>query len=354
MMKSILVIDDNVTNLKIVEKALKGIYKPILLTSGAQALKYLQCHVPDLILLDLVMPDMDGFETIKKIKQIKNNANVPIIFLTATTDSEVEVQGLEYGAVDFITKPFVEKSMLSRIRMHLELASYQNNLKEIILKKTQLVEKIQDALVNSLSDLVECRDGNTGGHVRRTATYTGILLDALLERKMFEEQIDENYVLNMKRAAVLHDIGKVGIADSTLLKDTCLSDGEMEYMRRHTTYGGKALKKAISTIAEKSFLDDAMELAYYHHEKWNGSGYPKGLKGEVIPLGARILSIADVYDALTSKRTYKEAFSHEKACEMIEKGRGIDFDSRIVTVFLEVKDLFHEELMRFNALEKGE
>ncbi len=339
-MKTILVVDDSPTILKVVEKALKGIYKAVLLTSGMQALRYLKKNTPDLILLDINMPEMNGYQTITEIHKLPEASSIPVIFLTASTDADSEVQGLELGAVDFIVKPFVTKSMLSRIHNHLELDEYRKNLEGMVEEKTRQIELVQDALVISLTELVECRDGQTGGHSKRVAFYTGLLLDALYARRKFPETINEKYIRDVKRGAVLHDIGKVGIADTALLKSTRLSDQEMEYMHLHTTFGGQALDHAIEKIKMPSFLSHARDLAYYHHEKWNGKGYPRGLAGENIPLCARVLSVADVYDALTSKRSYKEPFSHEKAMEIILGDKGTAFDPEIIDVFEEIQGKF--------------
>ncbi len=339
--KTILVVDDSPTILKVVERALTGLYKVVMLTSGRQALRYLKKNVPDLILLDINMPEMTGYDTLKEIHKLNEPAkSVPVIFLTASTDPDSEVRGLELGAVDFIVKPFVTKSMLSRIHNHLELSEYRQNLEGKVEEKTRQIELVQDALVISLTELVECRDGQTGGHSRRVAFYTGLLLDALFARKKFPDTINEKYIRDVKRGSVLHDIGKVGIADIALLKSTRLSDQEMEYMRQHTTFGGQALDHALSKIKMDSFLTHARDLAYYHHEKWNGKGYPRGLAGTEIPLSARILSIADVYDALTSKRSYKEPFSHQKAMDIILSDKGIAFDPSIVDVFEEIQGKF--------------
>ncbi len=347
MQKTILVIDDSPTILKVVEKALADQYKVVLLTSGNQALRYLKKNSPDLILLDINMPNMDGYQTIKEIHKIPLAASIPVIFLTASNDADSEVQGLELGAVDFIVKPFVTKSMLSRIHNHLELADYRKNLEGLVEEKTRQIGLVQDALVISLTELVECRDGQTGGHSKRVAFYTGLLLDALYSDGKFPDIINEKYIKAVKRGAVLHDIGKVGIADNALLKSTRLSDQEMEYMRQHTTFGGQALDRAIEKIHMSSFLDLARDLAYCHHEKWNGKGYPQGLSGTDIPLCARVLSVADVYDALTSKRSYKEPFSHEKAMDIILSDKGSAFDPDIIDVFEKIQGKFKRAMETF-------
>lgn len=348
-MKTILIVDDNVTNLKIAEKALHEYYKVILLKSGEQALKYLERNIPDMILLDIYMPDMDGYETYQAIREIPGTAGIPIIFLTADDAAEAEVKGLELGAVDFIVKPFVPQSMQQRIKNHLELSDYRKNLEGMVREKTKKIEQVQDALVVSLTELVECRDGQTGGHSRRVAAYTGLLLDALYERGKYPDMINADYVMQVKRGAFLHDIGKVGIADLALLKDSKLTNQEMEYMREHTMFGGRALDHALEKIGEESFLEHSRDIAYYHHEKWNGEGYPFGLAGKDIPLSARILSLVDVYDALTSRRSYKEPFSHDKAVSIILEQKGTSFDPEIVDIFEEIQSGFRTALENFKT-----
>lgn len=345
--RTIAVVDDSTTNLKFAEKALMADYKVVLLTSGKQLLRYLKKNRPDLILLDINMPEMDGYQTIQEVKALPQATHIPVIFLTASSDMDSEIRGLELGAVDFIVKPFAPRSMLTRICNHLELADYRHNLEGMVREKTRQIELVQDALVISLTDLVECRDGQTGGHSRRVAFYTELLLDALYRKHKFPDIINKNYIRQIKRGAVLHDIGKVGIADMALLKESRLSDQEMEYMRQHTTFGGAALEHAIEKIGTTTFLNHARDLALYHHEKWNGKGYPKGLAGTEIPLSARILSIADVYDALTSKRSYKEPFSHEKAVSIILNDSGTAFDPDIIEVFQEIENKFRRALEVF-------
>lgn len=222
----------------------------------------------------------------------------------------------------------------------LYLRAAKEALEDLVREKTMQVERVETALIASLNDLLDMRDGVTGSHVRRTARYFEILLEALDAAKVFPDIITPDYKARLKRGATLHDIGKVGISDNTLLKPSRLSEQEMEYMRQHSTFGGQALEHAVEILGERTFLDDASDMAYYHHEKWNGTGYPKGLQGEDIPLSARILAVADVYDALTSARSYKEPFSHEKTVSIILDEDGISFDPRIISVFRTVENQF--------------
>lgn len=344
-LRHILVIDDNVTNLKLAENTLKPYYKVSLLISGAQTLKFLAKHRPDLILLDINLPDMDAYETLAKIKENKELENIPVIFLTSRTDSEIEAKGFELGAVDFITKPFISQSMLSRVKMHLELSEYRTQLEEKIYEKTQMIENLQDVMMLSLAELVECRDENTGGHVKRTAEYVKILANELVEAGVYSDILTPEYVKDIIKSAPLHDIGKIGINDATLLKMGSLDEDEFEYMKKHVELGAISLQKMINETDKESFLYTARDMAHYHHEKWDGTGYPSGLKGEEIPISARIMAIADVYDALTTKRPYKEPFSHEDTVNIIIEGREKGFDPNIIDVFKEISYKF--EMVKF-------
>lgn len=332
-LKHILIIDNNVKNLKLAEKTLKPFYKVSLLISGAQTLKFLGKNKPDLILLDINMPHMDGFETLGKIKEIPGMDNIPVIFLSASSDSESEAKGLELGAVDFINKPFVPQSMLSRVKMHLELSEYRGLLEKKVSEKTEIIEHLHDVIMLSLAELVECRDENTGGHVKRTAEYVKLLCEEILEEGLYRDILTPEYVKDIVRSAPLHDIGKIGINDATLLKAGSLDEDEFEYMKKHAELGGRTLQNMIDETNGESFLYTAKEMANYHHEKWDGTGYPEGLKGEDIPISARIMAIADVYDALTTKRPYKQPLSHDTAVKIILDGKGKIFDPSIIDIF---------------------
>ena len=347
-MEKVLIIDDNGINLRTAKEALDNYYEVITVNSCKMALRYLEQHTPDIILLDIQMPEIDGFETMAAIRSLPQTEDTPIIFLTAQNNIDDEIRGLELGAVDYIHKPFQPQIMRMRIRTQLALANYQDHLEDIIMQKTEQVARVETALVASLNDLLDIRDGITGSHVRRTAKYFEILLNALDTAHTFPETITPDYKARLLRGAPLHDLGKVGISDNTLLKPSRLSPEEMEFMRQHSTFGGQALAHAVEIVGEDSFLNDARDMAYYHHEKWNGTGYPKGLSGEEIPLSARILAVADVYDALTSQRTYKNAFSHEKAVSILLDEDGISFDPRIMQVFREIEYQFAEAKLSFS------
>ncbi|WP_288326538.1 HD-GYP domain-containing protein [uncultured Clostridium sp.] len=341
-MKHILVVDDDITNLKFVEQSLKPHFKVTLLTSAVQTMKFLLTHTPDLILLDINMPRVDGFEVFCTIKSIDKFKNVPVIFLTVQNDVKSELKALKLGAVDFIFKPFIPEIMISRINTQLELASYRNELESLVSEKTATIENLQDTMVIGLAELVECRDGETGGHINRTAKYLQILVEAVCMNKLYTDILTDEYINNMIRSAPLHDIGKIGISDNILLKNGTFDDNEREYMKQHTILGGRALQKLIDATDGESFLYIAKDMALSHHEKWNGTGYPYGLSGTNIPLSARIMAIADIYDALTSKRPYKQALSHSKATEIIIESSGTHFDPNIVGVFKSIHPKFEQ------------
>lgn len=346
----ILVVDDNITNLKFAEVALKPTYKVTSLISGEQALKFLSKNIPDLILLDIKMPGMDGFETIKEIKSNNNTKDIPVIFLTALSEPDSELMGLALGATDFISKPFVPEVMSRRVAMQIELKNYRNDMEKVVNEKTKMVEKLQDAIVTSITDLVEFRDKITGGHAKRTALYLKIFIESLRKNKKYSNLFTDEYVANVLRAAPLHDVGKIGINDNILTKNGSLDDSEFEYMKLHTTLGGLAFQKALDDVPGNEFIIVAKDMALYHHEWWNGNGYPFNLEGESIPFCARIMSIADVYDALTTKRPYKEPYSHEQAVEIINSRKGINFQPELVDEFNLCSDEFKKQHLLFKDM----
>ena len=343
----ILVIDDNVTNLKFAEVALKPEYKVTSLISGEQALKFLTRNIPDLILLDINMPGMDGFETIKAIKSDKRTMDIPVIFLTALSESESEITGLKLGAADFISKPFVPEVMLRRVAVQIELKNHRRNLEKVVHEKTKMVEKLQDVIVTSITDLVEFRDKITGGHAKRTAKYLSIFVEHLKDNPLFADIFTDEYITNILRAAPLHDVGKIGINDNILTKNGSLDDAEFEYMKLHTALGGLAFEKALDEIPDNEFLKVARDMALYHHERWDGEGYPFKLSGEKIPFCARLMAIADVYDAITTKRPYKEPYSHEEALAILSERKGTHFQPELIEAFIECNEDFKAQQMLF-------
>lgn len=344
MNKHILIVDDNKANLTMAREALVDVYDVSLVISGQQALQFLGKRTTDLILLDINMPEMNGIETMKRIKEDSRWEKIPVIFLTADTNSETEIECLDLGAVDFIAKPFVPKIMLSRIARTLELEEYRVGLEAAVKKKTQQIQKIQQKVISGFANIIENRDDFTGQHVKRTSAYVRVIAQELKDRGMFSNILDDegHYLENMCKAAPLHDIGKIVISDTILCKPGRLTDEEFEIMKTHTVTGEKILEDTLKGIEKESYLNLAKDVAMYHHEKWNGSGYPAGLSGEAIPLCARVMAIADVFDALISKRCYKEAMSYDQAFQIMEESVGTHFDPQIGRIFLEIRSKIEE------------
>jgi len=347
--KKIFLVDDNATNLTIGKNALIGKYNVFTIPSGEKLLKMLEKTTPDLILLDVEMPEMDGYETIKIVKNNKNTSHIPVIFLTAKTETEDELEGLSLGAIDYITKPFSPPLLLKRIEVHLlveeqknELKNYNDNLKEMVREKTQTVVNLQNAILKTVAEMVECRDDITGAHIERTQAYLQALLEKIVEEKLYKNQVSSWDINVFVQSAQLHDVGKIAIKDSILQKPDKLTPEEFEEMKTHTIFGEMIINKISKSAVEDAFLSHAKVFALSHHEKWDGSGYPIGLSVESIPLEGRLMAIADVYDALVSSRPYKKAFSHEKALEIICEGKGKHFDPKLVDVFLSVENIFKE------------
>lgn len=356
-MKQILIVDDIPTNLEYAVGMLEGKYKLAAAKSGAKALAFLERSRPDLILLDVNMPEMDGFETLNRIKAIPECKSIPIIFLTADRDTKLEVRGLQLGAVDFIAKPFEPEIMLSRIKTQLELDDYRTNLECMVKNKTMVIERLLDVMSISLAELVESRDGTTGGHLKHTSEFFRIIVEHMRTKPKYKDILTDEYVKNLYRAAPLHDVGKIAIDDNILRKESGLDANEFEHMKKHSVIGGKTFDHILSELnagglemgVETEFIRIARDMALYHHEKWSGTGgYPVGIAGEDIPLPARILAVADVYDALTSKRPYKDAFSHEESVKIIREGRGTLFDPDITDIFFEAEDEIKACLIKKN------
>jgi putative two-component system response regulator len=334
-MKQILVVDDNLPNLKQINMQLCNSYRVVLAKSGAQALQICMNEKPDLILLDIQMPEMDGFETIARIKQDETVNHIPVIFLTASHDVPTEVKALESGAVDFVTKPIEKSILLHRIDLHLQLSEYRRSLENT-------VTTLEDGIVTSFSDLIECRDGNTGGHVLRTSQYVLLLGQELMNKRLFSDELTGKELEMMVRATPLHDVGKIGISDVILLKPAMLDDEEFALMKKHTSIGADILRNMYQRTPTQHYLRYAVMIAECHHERYDGKGYLKGLKGEEIPLCARIMSVADVYDALVDTRIYKKAMTHSDACRIIYSGMGTQFDPYVVEAFQAIQEKFEE------------
>lgn len=354
---TVLVVDDTPANLSLMTGLLRDIYKVKAAIDGEKALRIAQSDAPpDLILLDIMMPGMDGYEVCRRLQANPATRDIPIIFLTAKAGIEDEKMGLELGAVDYITKPISPPIVLARVRNHLALkasADFLRNkadfLEAEVVRRTAEVMAIQDVTIMAMASLAETRDSDTGNHIRRTQHYVKVLAQYLRKHPRFASVLDDDrYITMLFKSAPLHDIGKVGIPDRILLKPGKLTFEEFEVMKTHTTLGRDAIQAAEEHLGMKvEFLNLAKEIAYGHQEKWDGSGYPQGAAGEAIPVGARLMAVADVYDALISRRVYKEGMPHEKAAAIIVQGRGQHFDPDIVDAFVAVQDQFQAIAQRF-------
>ena len=331
MDKIIFVVDDSITNLATATDALEEHYTVVTIPSGQRAVSLLKKIRPDLILLDVVMPEMDGFDVLKHLKSSEEYKDIPIIFLTATPDNQMEIKALEMGVVDFITKPFSPPVLLNRIRLHI-------NISEIIRERTVQLNRAKQDIIFVLADAVENRDLSTGGHLGRTSMFAKMLVEKMLEQKIYYDQIkdwDSNLIAEY---SLLHDVGKINTPDAILTKQGRLSPEEFEIIKRHTLAGKSIIEKIMTRSGENIFLYNSVIFATYHHERWDGKGYPFGLEGEEIPLQGRLMAIVDVYDALTSKRVYKDAFTKERAVEIIVDESGKQFDPKIVDAFCNILD----------------
>ncbi|MDR0330698.1 MAG: response regulator [Chitinispirillales bacterium] len=359
--KAIFLVDDDLTNLTVGIDALEERYDVLTLSSGSLLLKMLEKNVPDLILLDIDMPGMDGYEAMRVMKSNPAFAHIPVIFLTAKSDGGSELEGLSLGAVDYIAKPFSEALLLKRIEMHLllesqrrilesqtqeltaqkmELIRFNNDLQGMVDAKIKTVLELQDTLLMAMAELVECRDDVTGGHIERTRSYLGALLDAMIKCGLYAEEVSKWDIKLVLQSAQLHDVGKIAVKDGILNKLGKLSYAEFEEIKKHASFGGALIEKIIQNTSEQTFLEYAKVFAVTHHERWDGSGYPSGLRGEEIPLLGRLMAVADVYDALRSDRPYKMAYSHEEAVKVILEGRGAHFDPRLVDLFMSISGEF--------------
>jgi len=353
---TVLAVDDAPDNLALIANILQSHYRVKVAPNGDIALKLAHgASQPDLILLDIMMPGKDGYEVCRLLKQDPKTARIPIIFLTAKTDEADEEHGLQLGAADYITKPISPPILLARVKTQLEnkaMADFlwdQNSvLEQEVARRTRELTRIQDVTILAMGALAETRDPETGLHMRRTQNYVKTLAPHLQSHPRFKTQLDDQTIAMLYKSAPLHDIGKVGIPDRILLKPGKLTPEEFEQMKAHTSLGAQAIANAEALLGEPvDFLIMAKEIALNHHEKWDGSGYPSGLAEDLIPTSARLMALADVYDALINRRVYKEPMSHAVACEIIWRGRGNHFDPDIVDAFLAVQSQFENIARRY-------
>ena len=343
---TILVVDDTPVNLSLLSNLLKDYYRIKVANNGFKALEFAHNAPPDLILLDIMMPEIDGYEVCRRLKADETTRDIPIIFLTAKIEIEDEELGFSLGAVDFIHKPISPPIVMARIKTHLEIKAWRDSLqdqnawleKQVEQRLTE-INNLQYATICVMTSMAEFRDETTGHHIRRTQNYVLMLAKELSKLPHYKALLTPNYIEQMSKSAPLHDIGKISIPDDILLKPGKHTPEEFTIMKTHAQRGFDMLKQAGSYMGEQGeFLTIAMEIAGSHHEKWDGSGYPNGLKGREIPLSARLMAIADVFDALLSQRPYKPAMSIEKTIAIILEGKGTHFDPEVVDAFLKIKD----------------
>jgi putative two-component system response regulator len=346
---TVLIVDDTPENLKLMNGLLREDYRTKVANSGARALALATADPrPDLVLLDIMMPEMDGYEVCRRLKADAATQDIPVIFLTAKVEIEDEQQGFDVGAVDYITKPISPPIVLARVKTQLSLKAAADFLRDKnayleteVQKRTREVQVVQDVTIMAMASLAETRDNETGNHIRRTQNYVRALAGKLRDHSRFRSQLDDETIELLYKSAPLHDIGKVGIPDAILLKPGKLTPEEFEVMKTHTTLGRDAILAAERLInAPSTFLRLAREIAHYHQEKWDGSGYPEKLAGEAIPVSARLMAVADVYDALISRRVYKPPFPHDEAVQIIRAGRDQHFDPDMVDAFVAVQGEF--------------
>jgi putative two-component system response regulator len=359
--ETVMIVDDNIANLKIAKNTLTEFYNVFTAPSAAKMFDLLERNTPVIILLDIDMPEMDGYEAIKILKKNEKTKDIPVVFLTAKSDSESELEGLSLGAIDYIAKPFLPPLLRKRVEVHLmvesqkhaleeqartleeqsrRLRNFNENLQKMVEEKAGKVLELQDALLKTVADLVESRDDITGGHVERTRHDLAVLVAALEDLGLYREQVESWDIPLLLQSSQLHDVGKISISDQILNKPGKLTAEEFEEMKKHTAFGVRIIEKMEAVTLESDFLKYAKVFAGTHHEKWDGSGYPDGVSGEDIPLLGRLMAIADVYDALTSVRPYKKAFSHEEAVKIIVEGRGTHFDPVLTDIFEQEADQF--------------
>ncbi|MDR0500354.1 MAG: response regulator [Coriobacteriales bacterium] len=338
--KTILLVDDNATSLAAGKQILKERYKVYPTPSAEIMFDLLENLRPDLILLDIEMPGMDGYEALAKLKSTPELASIPVIFLTSLCDGDSEFKGLGLGAIDYVGKPFSGSLLMRRIDIHLrmeaqrqELKTFNNNLQELVSVRTEQMRKLQIALLDTIADLVEFRDSNTGGHVTRTQHYMQLLLNEAWCRGIYRDQMASWNLDIVMLSSQLHDVGKITVSDAILNKPGKLNEEELVIMRTHVSEGVKIIRRIAKNVGDNAFLSHALLVASAHHERWDGGGYPLGLSGQDIPLEGRLMAIADVYDALVSSRPYKSAYTTDAAYEVIINGSGSQFDPELVKVF---------------------
>jgi putative two-component system response regulator len=328
-----MIVDDYDINRIILREILQDDYQIVEATNGSEALKLLfeDKVLPTVVLLDIIMPEIDGFEVLERMKSNEETKNIPVLFITATDSEETESRGLKAGAADYVVKPFNHDVVRARVDNHINLARYQHGLEQLVEKKAAEVTKTYEQTLEVLATIIEYRNLESGSHIRRTTLLAETLAMRMLTVDKFKSALLNENVHSLIKASALHDIGKIGIPDGILLKPGKLSDQEFNIIKTHTTIGSDIIDSIAGSLPDNDmYLKYARDICHYHHERWDGKGYPKGLKGEEIPLSARMISIVDVFDALVNPRCYKAAYTYDLSLDIIQDGRGTQFDPDIV------------------------
>ena len=338
--KKVILVDDNPINLKLARNTLMGKYDVFTVPSAEKLFQLLEKAVPDIILLDVLMPGMSGYDAIKILKNNPRTAGIPVIFLTSKADTNSELEGFIQGAVDYISKPFSPQLLLRRVDVHVlvesqakELKHINENMQAIVDEKTESVLELQNAVLRTLSSLFEYRDDVTGSHVRRTGNLLKSITEEMLSQRVYNDILETWDLKLFLQAAQLHDIGKIIIPDNILMKPAALTEEEYAEVKKHASFGEEIIGRIQDGFQDSVFLAHAKIMAGNHHERWDGSGYPRGIAGTNIPLQGRLMALVDVYDALTSDRPYKKAIAPEQALQIIKEGCGTQFDPALASVF---------------------
>ena len=334
-MKRILVVDDNITVLKQIQAHLIDEYEVSLAKSGMLALQIFDKEKPDLILMDVEMPNMNGFVLMSLLKQKPLFKRIPVIFMTANNNKDIHIQALKLGARDFIVKPVEKTILLHRIKLHLRFFSYQAEIEQNVIT-------LSDSIATSFAELIECRDENTGYHVIRTSKYVEVLGEELIKQGLFSNELNQSELRLIVRAAPLHDIGKIAISDKILLKASQLDDVEFSIMKRHAELGATIIEMMYKRMPAQHYLGYAWQIANSHHERYDGKGYPRGLSGDRIPLCGRIMAVADVYDAIMDNRIYRKGMGHINARNIIFSSEKTHFDPAVVNAFKNTEEQIME------------
>lgn len=348
--QTVMIIDDIPDNLRILHSILSDNgYRVVAFREGKMAIEAMMEDLPDLILLDIMMPEMDGYDVCRTLKDHPHTSEVPVIFISALNTTIDIVRAFQTGGSDYVTKPFHPEEVLSRVRTHINISRMQRDLKryneeleKIVSQKLLEISEAEKATTMALAMLTGSRDFETGKHIERVQYFCRLLAVKLRMRKLPSEYLDQNFEDDIFYASVLHDVGKVAVPDSILQKPGKLTAEEFEIIKRHPVAGAETLRDILRLYPGNRIIRMGIEIANFHHERWDGRGYPEGLKGKDIPLSARIMAIADVYDALRSDRPYKKAMSHEEVVEIMERDIGSHFDPEIGKIFLESQNEFED------------